>query len=227
MEAPSSLDEEDIRDEKAKLLDAVRPIRPEDVIRAQYLEGVVNHERVPGYTQEPGVPGDSQTETFVACKVWIDTWRWAGVPIYLRTGKRLPRRSTQIDIEFKPVPLRLFDETPSEAHPNHLTLSIQPEESIKFRFVAKQPGPEFDVKQVDMDFSYDEAFMVEPAEAYERLIHDVLLGDHTLFVREDQVEASWRIVEPVLREPPPIQHYAAGSWPDTASLLEPDSWHLA
>ena len=226
MEAPSSLDEEDIRDEKANLLEAVRPVLVEDTLRAQYTEGVVNGELVPGYVQEPGVPPDSQTETFVACRVYIDTWRWAGVPIYLRTGKRLPLRSTQIDIEFKPVPLRLFRETPSETHPNHLTLSIQPEEAIKFRFAAKQPGPEFDVKQVDMDFSYDEAFMIEPAEAYERLIHDVLVGDHTLFVREDQVEASWRIVEPILRSPPAITRYPAGTWPDASALIGPEAWHL-
>jgi glucose-6-phosphate 1-dehydrogenase len=226
MEAPSSLDPEDIRDEKAKLLDAVRPVRPEDTVRAQYTEGIVNHERVPAYREEPGAPSNSETETFVACRVYIDAWRWAGVPIYLRTGKRLPQRATQIDIEFKPVPLRLFDEAPSDAHPNHLTLSIQPEESIKFRFVAKQPGPEFDVKQVDMDFSYDQAFMIEPAEAYERLIHDVLLGDHTLFVREDQVDASWKIVDPILKNPPPLSFYPAGTWPAAETLIEPDDWHL-
>jgi glucose-6-phosphate 1-dehydrogenase len=225
MEAPSSLDDEDIRDEKAKLLEAVRPVRPEDTVRAQYTEGVVNGERVPGYRQEPNVPPDSEMETFIACRMYIDTWRWAGVPIFLRTGKRLPMRATRLDVEFKPVPLQLF-KAPSEAHPNHLTLNIQPEESIKFSFVAKQPGPEFDVKQVDMDFSYDEAFMVEPAEAYERLIHDVLCDDHTLFVREDQVEASWQIVEPILRDPPAITHYPAGTWPDADALIAPDTWHL-
>jgi glucose-6-phosphate 1-dehydrogenase len=226
MEAPSSLDPEDIRDEKAKLLDAVRPVRPEDTVRGQYTEGIVNQERVHAYREEPGAPADSSTETFVACRVYIDAWRWAGVPIYLRTGKRLPQRATQIDIEFKPVPLRLFDTAPSEAHPNHLTLSIQPEESIKFRFVAKQPGPEFDVKQVDMDFSYDEAFKIEPAEAYERLIHDVLLGDHTLFVREDQVDASWKIVDAILKDPPPLSFYPAGTWPAAETLISPDDWHL-
>jgi glucose-6-phosphate 1-dehydrogenase len=227
MEAPSSLDEEDIRDEKAKLLEAVRPVNPEDVIRAQYTEGVVNTEHVPAYRQEPGVAPDSEIETFIACRIYIDTWRWAGVPIYLRTGKRLPQRATQIDIEFKPVPLRLFDEAPSEAHPNHLTLGIQPEESIKFRFVAKEPGPEFDVKQVNMGFSYDDAFKVEPAEAYERLIHDVLLGDHTLFVREDQVEASWAIVEPILRSPSAVTFYPAGTWPQAEdALIAADAWHL-
>ena len=226
MEAPSSLDGEDIRDEKAKLLAAVRPIRVDDTVRAQYAEGIVNAERVPGYREEPGVPPDSETETFIACRVYIDTWRWAGVPVYLRTGKRLPNRATQIDVEFKPVPLRLFEETPGDAHPNHLTLSIQPEESIKFRFLAKQPGPEFDVMQVDMGFSYGDAFMSEPAEAYERLIHDVLLGDHTLFVREDQVEASWAIVEPLLRQPPPVTQYLAGTWPQAEALIAPDAWHL-
>jgi glucose-6-phosphate 1-dehydrogenase len=226
MEAPSSLDDEDIRDEKAKLLEAVRPVKPEDTVRVQYTEGIVNGERVPAYRQEPDVPADSDTETYIACRVYIDTWRWAGVPIYLRTGKRLPMRATQIDIEFKPVPLQLFHETPSETHPNHLTLRIQPEESIKFRFAAKRPGPEFDLKQVDMDFSYDEAFIVEPAEAYERLIHDVLCGDQTLFVREDQVEASWQIVEPILLNPPAITFHPAGTWPDAAPLPAPDSWHL-
>jgi len=226
MEAPSSLDEEDIRDEKAKLLEAVRPVRPEDTVRGQYTEGIVNHERVPSYGEEAGVSRDSPTETFVACRVYVDAWRWAGVPIYLRTGKRLPQRATQIDIEFKPVPLRLFDEAPSETHPNHLTLQIQPEEAIKFRFAAKQPGPEFDIKQVDMDFSYDEAFAIEPAEAYERLIHDVLLGDHTLFVREDQVEASWKIVQPILKAPPPLTFYPAGTWPQSETLIAGDAWHL-
>ena len=242
MEAPSSLEEEDIRDEKAKLLEAARPISPQDAVRGQYTEGLIDAEAAAAYRREPGVAPVSETETFVAAKLYIDTWRWAGVPFYLRTGKRLPERATRIDVEFKPVPLQLFapaaDSSPGgvgapppaniEPHPNHLTLSIQPEEKITFRFAAKEPGPELDVKQVDMSFSFDEAFMIEPAEAYERLIHDVLLGDHTLFVREDQVEASWAIVDPLLRQPPPVCFYPAGTWgpPEADALISPAQWHL-
>src|SRR5262249_36393442 len=156
-----------------KLLEAVRPIDPERVVRGQYTAGVVDGEDVPGYKQEEKVSQDSTTETFVALELFIDNWRWAGVPFYLRTGKRLPRRATEMEIAFKPTPIDYLPKgNPDYLHPNHLVYRVQPDEGITIRFLAKEPGPAMDVKQIDMDFSYTEGFMVQPAEAYERLIHD-------------------------------------------------------
>lgn len=230
MEAPTSFQAEHVRDEKAKLFAAMRPLNGEDVVRGQYTRNVVDGTEVPGYLEETGVQPGSQTETFAALKLHIDNWRWAGVPFYLRTGKRLPRRHTEVVIEFKEAPVPFFRSAGVDTlQPNQLVISIQPEEMISFRFMAKVPGVDVDVQPVMMHFSYGDAFTVQPAEAYERLLHDAMDGDHTLFARADSVERSWEVVEPVICcDLPPIQPYPAGTWGPKAAddLITPDTWRL-
>ena len=229
MEPPVSLSPEAVRDEKAKVFSAMRPLDPARTVRGQYTTGSMDGEAVSGYREEPGVAPDSATETFFAARVEIDSWRWAGVPFYLRTGKRLPQRATEVSIVFRDVPLCFFEGTGvQELEPNHLVLRIQPEEGINFSFVAKQPGPQVSAQQVSMDFSYRDAFMTEPTEAYERLLHDVMEGDHTLFTREDSVGRAWEVVQPVLDAMPPVHFYPAGSWgpAQAEGLISPRRWHL-
>jgi len=229
MEPPADTDAESIRDEKAKVFRAMRPLDPNRTVRGQYGAGTIDGNAVPGYREEQGVAPDSTTETFFAAQVEIDTWRWAGTPFFLRTGKRLPRRATEVTIVFREAPLCLFEGTCVERlSPNHLTLRIQPDEGITFSFLAKQPGPEVKDQLVRMDFSYGDSFMTQPEEAYERLLHDVMDGDHTLFMREDAVERAWTIVQPALDNPAPLSMYPAGSWgPDEAEdLIAPRTWHL-
>ena len=175
------------------------------------------------------MPDDSDIETFVAARVEIDNWRWAGVPIYLRTGKRMPYKATEIEIGFRDVPRSYFGGAyPHDMEPNSLRLAIQPEEEISFSLLAKVPGPSISVKPVTMSFSYGNSFSAEPAEAYERLIHDAMLGDPTLFVRSDSVMRAWEIVQPVLDDPPPLYDYRAGTWgpKEADELIAPDEWHL-
>ena len=228
MEPPAKFDAESIRDEKVKLLRSVPPIAPSDVARGQYVTGSVSSQTVAGYRQETGVPADSITETFAAIKVNIENWRWAGVPVFLRTGKRLPRRETTINVVFHDAPHMLFEESGiATPEPNHLAIRIQPNEGITLTFDAKVPGPEMKVTPVEMSFDYEESFMTQPAEAYERLLHDALDGDATLFTRADEIERCWQIVEPILvREPP--EFYEAGSWgpPGSDRLLNGARWHL-
>ena len=229
MEPPISLAPEAVRDEKSKVFSAMRPLDPARTVRGQYAAGAIDGEAVPGYREEPGVAPDSATETFFAAQIEIDSWRWAGVPFYLRTGKRLPRRATEVSIVFRDVPLCFFEGTGvQDLKPNHLVLRIQPEEGINFSFVAKQPGPQVSAQQVSMDFSYRDSFMTEPAEAYERLLHDAMDGDHTLFAREDSVERGWTVVQPALENPAPLCTYPAGSWgpPEADKLIAPRAWHL-
>jgi glucose-6-phosphate 1-dehydrogenase len=228
MEPPSSFEPERIRDEKAKLLAAVRPIDPRRVVRGQYTDGVVQGKEVPAYTQEAEVAPASTTETFVALELFIDNWRWAGVPVYLRTGKRLPYRATEMEIAFKDTPIDYLESATRLLHPNHLIYRIQPDEALSFRLLTKRPGPSMVVDQTDMRFDYRGGFMVEPAEAYERLIYDVMNGDQTLFVREDAVTRAWEVIQPILNEPTPVFTYAAGTWgPSEADqLLAPHRWHL-
>ena len=227
MEPPASFSAEAIRDEKSKLLHTVRPLHPEEVVRGQYTAGVVDGEEVPGYRQEAGVAPESQTETYLAARLHIDNWRWAGVPVFIRTAKRLPIRATEVDLVYREAPIRYAPPLPHH-HSNHLTLHIQPDESIELAFIAKRPGPELEPQRVALDFSYEEAFMVQPAEAYERLIHDVLEGDSTLFVREDAVEYAWQIVQPIIDNPPPLDFYPAGTWgpKEADTLVAPHRWHL-
>jgi glucose-6-phosphate 1-dehydrogenase len=194
MEPPISFRAEDVRDEKVKVLHAVSPIGQNDVrrniVRAQYE----------GYRHEPNVSPQSRTETFVAMRLTVDNWRWAGVPFFLRTGKRLPRRLTEVAVEFKRAPFTLFRDTPVDRlNPNVLTLRIQPHEAISLTFDAKVPGPMAHLDTVTMDFSYESHFHVEPSTGYETLLFDAMAGDQTLFHRMDIVEAGWQVVEPILR----------------------------
>src|SRR5205823_490880 len=199
----ATIDAQGIRDEKVKALRAVDILTPAevaaDVVRAQYDRGWIEGEQVAGYCEEDGVAPTSTTETYLAMRLRVDNWRWAGVPVYVRTGKRLPKRYTEVALEFHEVPHLPF--TSKEATglgPNALVLRIQPDEGISLRFGAKVPGGSFRVRSVSMDFSYGAAFLEETPEAYERLLLDAMLGDPTLFIRSDEVEQAWRIVDPVL-----------------------------
>jgi glucose-6-phosphate 1-dehydrogenase len=226
MEPPVSFDPESLRNEKMKILTALRPVLPGDVVRGQYGAGRTGRRQIAGYRDERGVAKRSKIETYVALRMRVDTWRWAGVPFYARTGKRLPRRVTEVTMDFHDAPHALFRE--SRPVTNHLTLRIQPNEGIRLTFDAKVPGPEMMVAPVHMDFSYADEFRTQPAEAYERLLHDAMVGDHTLFPRADEVERAWAILEPVLRSPPPVHTYAAGTWgPERAdALVDRGHWHL-
>src|SRR5438876_1940711 len=234
MEPPISFQADAVRDEQAKILHAIQPMSAEEVlrrtVRGQYGEGIVEGQRVPAYREEEGVPPDSRTETFVAIKLLIDNWRWADVPFYLRTGKRLAARSTQVMIQFRRAPFVLFRDTPVETlMPNQLVLHIQPEEGISLRFAAKVPGPVMRLGPVDMNFAYADYFGQQPNTGYERLLHDCMIGDPTLFQRADMVEAGWCVVSPILdvwKALPPrnFPNYAAGTWgpKEADDLLERD-----
>jgi glucose-6-phosphate 1-dehydrogenase len=221
MEPPISFAAEAVRNEKAKVLHAIKPIRSEDVltatVRGQYGEGANAQGRLVAYRGEPKVRPDSATETYAAVKLLVDSWRWAGVPFYLRSGKRLARRQTEIAIQFKCAPSVLFRETAaSRLECNLMVLRIQPEEGISVRFGAKVPGPSLKVGGVDMDFSYEDYFGATPSTGYETLLYDCMNGDATLFQREDGVEAGWGVVMPILDvwsaiKPRNFPNYAAGS----------------
>jgi glucose-6-phosphate 1-dehydrogenase len=222
MEPPISFNSESVHDEQSKILHAVQPLSPEDVlhntVRGQYGEGEIDGERVPAYRSESGVPPDSKTETYVALRLMIDNWRWAGVPFYLRTGKRLATRHTEIAIQFKRAPFILFRDTPvNSLKPNQLVIHIAPDEGISMRFGAKVPGPQVKVGSVEMDFNYTDYFGTTANTGYEILLYDGMTGDQTLFQRADMVEAGWRVVDPVLdlwKALPArnFPNYAAGSW---------------
>jgi glucose-6-phosphate 1-dehydrogenase len=228
MEAPVTWDADAVRDEKLKVLRAIAPMSPQTVdarvVRAQYAAGWSKGEPVPGYDAEPGVAPGSTTETYVALELRIDNWRWAGVPFYVRAGKRLPKRVTEVAIEFKPVPHLLFGDD-AAPQPNVLALRIQPDEGISLRFASKIPGPEIDLHEVLMDFRYGTSFGLAPPEAYERLLLDALLGDASLYIRNDMLTRAWQLVDPIAarwREPSaiPVARYEAGTWgPDAADAL--------
>lgn len=222
MEPPVSFEAEAIRHEKFKVLQAVRPIRKEDVIFGQYTAGEINGQRVPGYRDENGVAPDSRVETFVALKLEIANWRWHGVPFYLRTGKRLKARISRILVRFRYPPVSIFQPFDcGPIHPNQLIITIQPDEGFDLQFEVKSPGRPFRLETESLRFRYAEAFGPLP-DAYETLLRDILLGDATSFVRDDWVEASWRLYTPILQDPPPLQFYPAGSWgPEVAVLPEP------
>ena len=228
MEPPDSLAPEDIRDQKAKVLEAVRPISANELVRGQYAEGVVEGREVPAYRTEDRVAPDSTVETFVAARTWIDNERWKGVPFFLRTGKRLPRQQTEVAIVLRESERRLFEGAGIAGLPaHHLALRIQPDEGISLVFRAKEPGPGMAVDAVPMDFSYGSSFRTRPKQAYERLLHDAMAGDQTLFLREDAIERSWEIVAPVLDGSSESVHpYAAGTWgPAVADeLIAPRAW---
>jgi glucose-6-phosphate 1-dehydrogenase len=225
MEPPPSFGAESVRDERAKVLRSLRPLGASDVVRGQYTVGFVDGSRVPAYIEEDGVAPDSEVETFVAARVSIDNWRWAGTPFYLRTGKRLPKRVSEVAIQFKRVPHLPFSYAAAEQlEPNVLVLRIQPDEGIALRFGAKVPAARTHIRNVNMDFQYDTAFASAPAEAYETLLLDAMRGDATNFTRTDAVVESWRAVEPVLdawhHEGGAPHLYASGSWgPEAADEL--------
>jgi glucose-6-phosphate 1-dehydrogenase len=232
LEPPTSFAGDAVRNERVKVLCAIRPMSHEDVlrqaVRGQYGEGTVDGKRVPAYRAEKNVAPNSPVDTFVALELFIDNWRWADVPFYLRTGKRLPKRVTEIAIQFKRAPFMLFRETPVERlQPNLLVLHIQPDEGISLRFEGKVPGPTMRLGTVKMHFQYADYFGSAPQTGYETLLYDVMTGDSTLFHRSDMVEAGWSVVTPILDvwkalTPRDFPNYAANSWgpKDADELIE-------
>ena len=236
LEPPATFDATAVRNEKIKVLQSIRPFNLEmvaqNVVRGQYAAGPIGGKPVPGYRQEPNVSPQSRTETFVAMKLLIDNWRWAGVPFYLRTGKRLAKRTTEIVIQFRRAPHIVF--RGRDVEPNKLILNIQPDEGISVSFGAKRPGTEMNIGNVTMNFTYREGFGEATRSAYATLVNDCLRGDATLFDRGDSVEAAWKLVDPILEvwsaaKSTPVPGYPAGSWGPRESdhLLERDgyAWH--
>ncbi len=227
MEPPVSLEAESIRDEKVKLLKSIRPLTPEDVakqvVRGQYFAGTANGQPVPGYRQEPKVKPDSNVETYVALKLFIDNWRWSGVPFYLRTGKCLPQSASEVRVQFRPTPHVLFAaQCGQKLDPNAIALRLQPNEGIYLRFNGKVPGMSLGVRPVRMNFSYDAEFGAYTPEAYERLLLEAIAGDATLFIRRDEVETAWKIVDSIRAgwDGKPLtnrEFYAAGTWGPVAA----------
>jgi glucose-6-phosphate 1-dehydrogenase len=221
MEPPAALDAVSIRDEKVKVYKSVRRLRPDHVdqftVRGQYSAGEGDGQKTAGYRKEKDVPPDSKTETFAALKLFIDNWRWSGMPFYLRTGKFLPEKLSEIVVRFRSPPLTLFQkQCESPVFPNDLIIRVQPDEGVSWRLNGKVPGGQMNIQPVALDFFYHTTFHVEPPEAYERLILDAMLGDQTLFIRGDEAEAAWAVIDPIeqgwaeSKEPP--QEYAPASW---------------
>jgi glucose-6-phosphate 1-dehydrogenase len=229
MEPPVTFSADDVRDEKVKVLHAIKPVEPHHAVRAQYTAGMAEGKEVRGYIQEEGVPPDSRTETYAALRVEVDNWRWAGVPIYLRTGKRLARKVTEIAVTLQPVPHLAFEAEGSiGVQPNQLVMTMQPNEGVSLSLGAKIPGTRMRIRPVNMEFLYGTAFLSQSPEAYERLIMDAMRGDATLFTRDDEVEGQWRVIDPILErwegDGDRLTTYAAGSaGPEEAdALVEPD-----
>jgi glucose-6-phosphate 1-dehydrogenase len=230
MEPPVPYCGEPIRDEKVKVIRALKPLRPADVagavVRAQYGAGSIDGAAVPAYRAEPGVAPDSKTETWLAARLEIDNWRWAGVPFYVRSGKRMPRRATEIAVQFKAPPQQFFESVGADGlSANVLALRIQPDEGIALRFGAKRPGPDMKIQPVKMDFLYGSSFGTDVPDAYDRLLLDALLGDPSLFIRRDEIEGAWGWVQPILdawgADPSiPLHPYEAGRW----APPEADRW---
>jgi glucose-6-phosphate 1-dehydrogenase len=238
MEPPLAFEANAVRDEKVKVLRSIRPLEGDEIekatVRAQYTKGWVLGEQVPAYREERNVASDSQTETFAALRLFVDNWRWAGVPFYIRAGKRLPKRVTEIRVQFKRPPHLTFGrEAMQEVDPNAITLRIQPEEGISLKFGAKVPSAGLRIRSVTMDFQYMTSFLVDAPEAYERLLLDCMIGDPTLFTRADEVEAAWKLIDPIEEswrdDKPPLGTYPAGAWgsAEAAALMQADGreWH--
>jgi glucose-6-phosphate 1-dehydrogenase len=229
MEPPVTFSADDVRDEKVKVLHAIHPPQPDEVpdmtVRGQYSAGMAEGQEVKGYLEEEGVPPESTTETYAALRLQVDNWRWAGVPIYLRTGKRLARKITEIAVTLKPVPHLAFEAEGSVGvQPNQLVMTMQPNEGVSLSLGAKIPGTRMRIRPVNMEFLYGTAFLSQSPEAYERLIMDAMRGDATLFTRDDEVEAQWRIIDPILEAwsgiPGPLPQHPAGSGgPEEANAL--------
>jgi glucose-6-phosphate 1-dehydrogenase len=222
MEPPVSFSADAVRDEKGKLLKAVRQVVPEQVasvaVRGQYGAGKIGDREMVAYRQEPGVAPDSNTVTYAAIKFFIDNWRWEGVPFYLRSGKAMAKRVTEIAIQFKRPPLLMFKESAvEEITPNVLVIRIQPDEGVSLQFEVKPPGPDIVIQPLSLDFKYEQAFGSSPPEAYETLLEDCIEGDSTLFTRHDWVELAWALVDPIIQTwqisiPRDFPNYPAGSW---------------
>jgi glucose-6-phosphate 1-dehydrogenase len=235
MEPPDSFESSAVRTEKLKVWHAIDPIEVEDTVRGQYGPGRVDGEKVIGYREEDRVDSESETETFVAMRLQIENWRWAGVPIYIRAGKRLAKRVTEVTVVFKQPPMHMFKSNDTkQVKPNVLKMRIQPDEGISLTFGAKVPGPTTNVMPVEMHFSYAENFGKSSANGYERLLLDAMLGDGTLFAHRDGVEATWALMTPILeawakRPPSDFPNYEAGSWGPAAAdaLMKRDrrKWH--
>ena len=212
MEPPATRDEDSIRNEKVKVLQSIVRFGPGDVVRGQYTSGTVAGTPVPGYREEPGVSAQSDTETYVALRCKVANWRWQDVPFFLRTGKRMPTKATRVVLTFKAPPVSFFQTSEEyEANPDRISILIQPDEGFELAFEIKVPGRELRVQTHRMEFHYADVFGELP-DGYETLLTDVMLGDPTLFVRADEVEESWKLYEPLLRQPPPLTFYPAGSW---------------
>ena len=219
MEPPTAFEPKPLLDEKAKVFESMAPVRASDLVRGQF----------DGYTDLDGVAADSQTETFVAARVRVDNWRWAGVPFYLRTGKRMAASRQTVTLAFAEPPMQMFRDLPQDRLPNdHLTLDLAGDEGITLSFLAKVPGPAVRLGPARMTFSYEGSFGSEAIGPYERLLHDALMGDRTLFTRADGIARTWELVSGVLRSPPPLHRYPQGSWGPGAAmdLIAPRRWHL-
>jgi glucose-6-phosphate 1-dehydrogenase len=222
MEPPVSFEPDRLRDEKVKVLRAMKLCDPQKAVRGQYV----------GYRNEPDVAPDSQSETYAALHLEIDSWRWAGVPFYLRTGKNLMRKASEITLGFREVPYNVFGGTDVSSPPDrdHLTIRVQPQEAIKIALNVKRPGPgEFELDRAVMTFDYEQTFHAPLVEAYELLLLEAMEGDHTLFTREDEVERAWEILMPLLSDPPPVCFYPKKSWgpPEADELILPHHWHVS
>jgi glucose-6-phosphate 1-dehydrogenase len=219
MEPPPSLEQRHLAGEVLKLFESMQPLNPEYVVRGQYE----------GYRDEEDIDPRSETETFFACKVMIDNWRWAGVPFFLRTGKRMAESRSAVTLAFRDPPKEMFRAAPIDwLDQDHLTLDLGPEEGIRITFLAKKPGPEIELAPAQMVFRYEGSFLSDLIGAYERLLHDALIGDRTLFTRGDGIERSWELVREVLENPPPLHGYKPGSWGPRAAqeLITPRRWDL-
>ena len=225
MEVPSSFDADAIRYEKIKVLRSIKPLDLGRIVRGQYVEGLLDGERCRAYLHEQDIPENSQTETFLAIELFIDSWRWQGVPFYLRTGKRMPRKTTQIAIRFREAPVSFFERLGCTADTaDVLVITLQPNEGFAFHLDIKRPGEPFQLDQIPLRFNYGERFQGIP-EAYQTLLLDVLEGDQTLFVHADEVEQSWRVFAPLLDNPPAARPYRAGTWgpPEADALAIPET----
>jgi glucose-6-phosphate 1-dehydrogenase len=220
LEPPVTFEPKPLMDEKLKVFESMAPVRCEDLVRGQYV----------GYREERGVADDSDTETFTAMRCEVDNWRWAGVPFYLRTGKRMAEKRQTVTLAFREPPRQMFRDVPIDGISNdHLTLDLGSDQGLQLSFLAKVPGPRLELGSARMTFSYAGTFEGKrQLGAYERLLHDALLGDRTLFTRADGIERTWELVADILRTPPPVQPYAQGSWgpPDAQELIAPRRWHL-
>ncbi len=229
MEVPSSFSADAIRHEKIKVLRSLRPISDDDVVRGQYTAGELDSHLVRGYLDEDGVPKGSQTETFIALRMFVNSWRWQGVPFYLRTGKCMPHKSTQIAVRFRGAPVSFFRQYDCQLDTSDvLTITLQPQEGFSFYFDIKRPGSPLELERIPLRFDYEGHFDGSMPDAYQTLLLDVLEGDQTLFVHGEEVEESWRVYAPLLDSPPPVHSYAAGSWgphaADALAIPETDLW---